>query len=69
MNTPQDRESMLAFWLGELMYERDNCHDWIRENALTDKINAIYVLLGIDKNDETAFSQLLKLATNPHSPK
>jgi hypothetical protein len=65
--TQEERESMLAFWLGELLYQRDNCYDWIRENALTDKINALYTLLEIDKADETAMSQIFNKITQAKS--
>jgi hypothetical protein len=43
----------LCTYLGTLLYQRDNTHDWIEKDALTEKISAIYVLLDIDDRQPT----------------
>jgi len=48
----------LAKYLGELMYERDLEHDWIKKDSIIKKINAIDVLLGIDSKEKTWYEKL-----------
>lgn len=48
----------LAYYLGELMYQRDLEHDWIKKDAIIEKINAINILLGIDRKEKTWFQKV-----------
>jgi hypothetical protein len=46
-------------YLGDLLYKRDNTHDWIEREKVIRKLNAVYTLLDIDKNEQT-FSDFAK---------
>lgn len=55
----QQLEDLLAVYLGELLYKKDNCFDWIEVEKLKEKINAVYVLLGVEKK-EKSFMEAIK---------
>ena len=54
--------NLLAEKLGELLYQKDNCFDWEEKDNIKEKINAIYVLLDIDKKEETFMNSIIRLA-------
>lgn len=54
-----ERETILSVWLGELLYERGETHDWMAIEEIDQKINAIYVLLDIDKRTKR-FAESMK---------
>jgi hypothetical protein len=43
----EELQNLLAEYLGELMYLDENTFDWIEKEKITEKINAVNVLLGI----------------------
>lgn len=54
----EELKDMLLVFLGELMYEKDNTHDWIEKNKVINKINACNLLLGFDATNKTWIQQL-----------
>ena len=51
-------ESELAKHLGELMHQHETTFDWIEKEKISAKINACYVLLGIDKKLDSWFEKI-----------
>ena len=41
----QELTDLLLEYYGELMQERDSCHDWCKKDDIIHKMNAINVLL------------------------
>jgi len=54
----KELKDMLLIYLGELMYEKDNTHDWAEKDKVINKINACNLLLGFETNDKTWIQQL-----------
>lgn len=48
----KELEEQLYFHLGELMHGKDSTFDWYEKDKIIAKINAVYVLLDIDKRED-----------------
>lgn len=55
----------LCEYLGELMYYKGQTHDWIASEEITEKINAVNVLLDLDTQEPSWFE---KVADFRHVP-
>lgn len=53
--------NQLCEYLGELMYEHEHCHDWIKKESLSEKINAVNLLIGFDSNRKTFSTQVKEI--------
>ena len=53
-------QSLLYTHLGELMHQQENEFDWIEKNRITEKTNAVYTLLEIDKKEESTMRRIIK---------
>lgn len=59
----QSLTDALSEYLGELMHKQENTFDWIEKEVITRKINAVYVLLDIDKREESWLEKVRKALT------
>jgi len=53
--------NQLCEYLGELMYEHEHCHDWMRKDSLSEKINAVNLLIGFKSNRKTYITQVKEI--------
>jgi hypothetical protein len=53
-------KSELCNYLGELMFEQETVFDWIENDKILAKINAVNVLLDIDSHSQTWYEKLAK---------
>ena len=49
----EELKDMLLVYLGELMHQKENTHDWIEKDKVINKINACNLLLGFESKDKT----------------
>ena len=54
----EELKDMLLAYLGELMHQKDNTHDWAEKDKVINKINACNLLLGFEAKDKTWIQQL-----------
>ena len=57
-------ESELYTYLGELMHKYENTFDWIERSQVARKLNAVYILLGIDKVEKSELEKLIEILKN-----
>lgn len=62
----EDFKDKLCAYLGELTYEYEHCHDWIRQSGLATKINAANSLLGFDGKKQTFLDQAKEILKSLH---
>jgi hypothetical protein len=58
LNMNKELESLLSTYLGELLYKLDTTFDWIERGKVTERINAVNVLLGIPCKMEGTMQRL-----------
>lgn len=61
----QELKNELCNYLGELMAESEQTFDWIEKDRITEKINAVNLLLGFTDRKETWMEKLKKIITHP----
>ena len=45
-------------YLGSLLHQHQNTFDWIEKDEITEKINAVHVLLGIEVEEKTWYQKV-----------
>ena len=50
----------LCNYLGFLMNRHASANDWVEKNEVAKKMNAIYVLLDIDKHEDSWYEEIQK---------
>ena len=57
---PEHLKSELAYYLGQLMHQHENEFDWIEKDKISEKMNAVYTLLNINKHEKTWYQKLAR---------
>jgi hypothetical protein len=57
----QDR---LLIYLGELKHQQENTFDWMEKDSITEKINAVNLLLGFNTKEKTWFEKVAENINN-----
>jgi hypothetical protein len=55
----EELKNLLCVYLGELLFKFENEYDWINRDGISEKINAVNVLLGIADRKQN-FGQLVE---------